>query len=70
MKVRGKKVRCDVCEKIIKTKKFRHIIIHVANYEDVYVQEAMCASEKVMDVCNSCVLNLNFRPFKQDKKIG
>jgi len=56
-----KQVRCDVCNKIIKTKKFRKLQVFEVSYDDVYVQGCMIGAEKDLDVCNDCVLDLNFR---------
>lgn len=63
----GKKVRCDVCEKIIRTKKFRQILIYITNYEKAYIDGHLDNCEKELDVCNSCIFNLNFREYKQKK---
>ena len=62
-----KKIRCQVCGKYIKQKHFRVVQIFKANYEDRFIQQALSNCEKDLNVCNKCVLNLNFREFKQDK---
>ncbi len=64
----GRRVRCDVCKKIIKTKKFRSVLIYVTSHKEKYVNLGMSDSEKDLDVCNSCIVNLNFRKFTQKEK--
>ena len=54
---------CDVCERLNINKKFRKVLIHIVNNQDV-INESYSNCEKEMDVCNDCILNLNFRSSK------
>ncbi len=63
-KLKNKKVRCDVCNQVIQTKKFNVVMVSKADYEDRYEQESLSDFEKEIDVCNNCILNLNFREAK------
>ena len=65
-KMKGKKVRCDVCEKTIDTEKFRVLMVFEADYEERYHHQSCSECEKDMDVCSDCILNLNFRPWKPE----
>lgn len=60
---KGKNVQCDVCLKIIKTKKFRSVLVYVK-----YEHSLMSGPEKELDVCNSCIEHLNFRKYTQKEK--
>lgn len=60
----GRRVKCDICKKIIKTKKFRSVLIYVTSYEEKYKNFCMSNVEKDLDICNSCVINLNFKEYK------
>ena len=64
VKLKNKKVRCDVCNQVIQTKKFNVVLVSKADYEDRYEQESLSDFEKEIDVCNNCILNLNFREVK------
>ena len=64
VKLKGKKVRCDVCQKTIKTETFHWIVIHKSTYEDRFIQG--CASaDKDLEVCNDCIKDLNFKRYEQ-----
>ena len=57
----GNIVRCDVCQQIIRSEKFRFVLVHVVSHEDRCIQETAFDCEKELDVCNDCILNMNFR---------
>lgn len=59
-KLPNKKVKCDVCLKTIRQKKFFHVMIGETNYKDVYYHLSV-EFDKEFDVCNYCILLLNFR---------
>lgn len=56
-----KEVMCDVCVNFGIGKGFKKLIVYNTDYEEAYIQQAMSDCEKEMDVCNDCILNLNFR---------
>jgi len=61
MKLKNNEVQCDICHKKIKEgEMFRNILVHKVTYKDKYFHEAMSDCEKDLDVCNNCILNMNF----------
>ena len=64
-KLKGKKVRCDVCQKTIKTKSFRWLMVHKVDYQERYYYESAANCEKDLDICKDCIKNLNFKRYEK-----
>ena len=57
-------MKCDVCEKTIKEKKFKFILVHSATKEDMR-PGAFSETDREIICCNDCAINLNFRSVSQ-----
>jgi hypothetical protein len=64
-KLKGEKVECDVCNKIIDTERFRVVMVFKADYKERYLHESCSDCEKDLDVCDDCIKDLNFKPFEK-----
>ena len=63
-KAEKKRVKCAVCLKLIKTKKFKVVWVFNTDRVDKFYHESMTDVEKEIVVCNKCISNLNFREYK------
>ena len=63
-KAKKKKVKCDVCLKLIKAKKFKVIQIWNTDRVDKFFHKFLTNCEKEIIVCDDCIDDLNFREVK------
>jgi len=63
-KAKKKKVKCNICSKLIKTRNFKVVWVFNTNRVDKFFHNSMLEVEKEIIICNECIINLNFREYK------
>lgn len=63
-----REIICDVCLKKIEDKTLRVVLIYKTTLKERLDPDTLSNIEKEFDVCNRCIINLNFRKLKHGNK--